>query len=92
MENSDKKRKVFFWIGLTAISLFYGLYYVCFLYDASLEMPQLGGSGYVGRFQHSTFVPCRGRLEILARRVDRNEWNAIEVCRGYVEAQLEMPR
>jgi Protein of unknown function (DUF2950) len=30
-----------------------------------------------------------GRLEILARRVGRNELNAMEICRGYVEAQLE---
>src|ERR1019366_8412603 len=30
-----------------------------------------------------------GRLEILARRVGRNELNAMEVCRGYAEAQLE---
>jgi hypothetical protein len=30
-----------------------------------------------------------GRLEILARRIGRNELNAMEVCRGYVEAQME---
>ncbi len=30
-----------------------------------------------------------GRMEILARRVGRNELNAIEACRGYVEAQLD---
>ena len=30
-----------------------------------------------------------GRLEILARRVGRNELNTMEICRGYVEAQLE---
>ena len=30
-----------------------------------------------------------GRVEILARRVGRNEMNAIEVCRGYVEAQMK---
>jgi hypothetical protein len=30
-----------------------------------------------------------GRLEILARRIGRNELNAMEVCRGYVEAQLD---
>jgi len=30
-----------------------------------------------------------GRLEILARRIGRNELNAIEVCRGYAEAQME---
>jgi len=32
--------------------------------------------------------PIRGRLEIVARRVGRNELNAMEICRGYVEAQL----
>src|SRR5579863_7870435 len=35
------------------------------------------------------FDPISGRLEILARRVGRNELNAMELCRGYVEAQLE---
>lgn len=30
-----------------------------------------------------------GRAEILFRRIGRNEIDAIEVCRGYVEAQLE---
>jgi hypothetical protein len=30
-----------------------------------------------------------GRLEILARRIGSNELNAMEVCRGYAEAQLE---
>ncbi len=30
-----------------------------------------------------------GRLEILARRIGRNELNAMEVCRGYAEAQFE---
>jgi hypothetical protein len=35
------------------------------------------------------FDSSKGRLEILARRVGRNELNAIDVCRGYVEAQLE---
>jgi len=30
-----------------------------------------------------------GRLEILARRIGRNEMTAIDVCRGYVEAQME---
>jgi DUF2950 family protein len=33
--------------------------------------------------------PINGRLEILARRVGKNELNTMEVCRGYVEAQLE---
>jgi hypothetical protein len=32
--------------------------------------------------------PAGGRLEILARRVGGNELNAMELCRGYVEAQL----
>jgi hypothetical protein len=35
------------------------------------------------------FDPARGRVEILARRVGRNELAAIEVCRGYVEAQMD---
>jgi hypothetical protein len=30
-----------------------------------------------------------GRMEILARRIGRNELTAIDVCRGYVEAQME---
>ena len=30
-----------------------------------------------------------GRVEVLARRVGRNELTAMEVCRAYVEAQLE---
>ena len=30
-----------------------------------------------------------GRLEILARRIGRNELNAMEICRGYAEAQME---
>jgi Protein of unknown function (DUF2950) len=30
-----------------------------------------------------------GRVEILKRRIGRNELDAIEVCRGYVEAQQE---
>jgi hypothetical protein len=30
-----------------------------------------------------------GRFEILARRIGSNELNAMEVCRGYAEAQLE---
>jgi hypothetical protein len=33
--------------------------------------------------------PVSGRVEILARRVGRNELNAIEICRAYAEAQLE---
>jgi hypothetical protein len=30
-----------------------------------------------------------GRIEILARRIGRNELNAMEICRGFAEAQLE---
>jgi len=35
------------------------------------------------------FDAARGRVEILARRIGRNELAAIDVCRGYVEAQME---
>jgi Protein of unknown function (DUF2950) len=35
------------------------------------------------------FDSAKGRLEILARRVGQNELNAVDVCRGYVEAQQE---
>jgi hypothetical protein len=35
------------------------------------------------------FDAARGRTEILARRIGRNELTAIDVCRGYVEAQME---
>ena len=35
------------------------------------------------------FDVARGRVEILARRVGRDELAAIDVCRGYVEAQME---
>jgi hypothetical protein len=35
------------------------------------------------------FDSAQGKIEVLARRVGRNELNAIEVCRGYVEAQME---
>jgi hypothetical protein len=35
------------------------------------------------------FDSARGRTEILARRVGRNELVAIDVSRGYVEAQME---
>ncbi len=35
------------------------------------------------------FDTARGRVEILARRVGRNELAAIDVCRGYVEAQMD---
>jgi hypothetical protein len=34
------------------------------------------------------FDAARGKMEVLARRVGRNELNAVEVCRGYVEAQM----
>jgi hypothetical protein len=35
------------------------------------------------------FDSAKGRLEILARRIGQNELNALDVCRGYVEAQQE---
>jgi hypothetical protein len=35
------------------------------------------------------FDSAQGKFEVLARRVGRNEINAIDVCRGYVEAQME---
>ena len=35
------------------------------------------------------FDSSKGRLEILARRIGRNELNAVDVCRGYAEAQFE---
>lgn len=35
------------------------------------------------------FDSAAGRTEILAHRVGENEVNAVEVCRGYVEAQME---
>jgi hypothetical protein len=35
------------------------------------------------------FHSALGRVEVLARRVGRNELTAIEVCRAYVEAQTE---
>jgi hypothetical protein len=35
------------------------------------------------------FDPAEGRLTILARRIGRNELTAIDVCRAYVEAQIE---
>jgi len=35
------------------------------------------------------FDAASGRVEILARRIGRNELAAIDVCRGYVEAQME---
>ena len=35
------------------------------------------------------FDSAAGRVEVLARRVGRHELDAIEVCRGYVEAQMD---
>jgi len=35
------------------------------------------------------FDAAAGGVEVLARRIGRHELNAIEVCRGYVEAQME---
>ena len=35
------------------------------------------------------FDASAGRMEVLARRVGRNETTAIDICRGYVEAQME---
>jgi len=35
------------------------------------------------------FDSAAGRVEVLARRVGRHELNAMEVCRGYVEAQMD---
>ena len=35
------------------------------------------------------FDSAAGRMEILAHRIGENEVNAVEVCRGYVEAQTE---
>ncbi|HWC95727.1 MAG TPA: DUF2950 domain-containing protein [Candidatus Sulfopaludibacter sp.] len=39
-----------------------------------------------GRWRFDSSV---GRVEVLARRIGRNELAAIEVCRAYVEAQME---
>lgn len=36
-----------------------------------------------------SFDTARGRVEVLARRIGRNELSAVEVCRAYVEAQME---
>ena len=38
---------------------------------------------------HWHFDAEQGRTEILARRIGRNELAAIDVCRGYVEAQMD---
>ena len=34
------------------------------------------------------FDAAQGKVEVLARHIGRNELNAVEVCRGYVEAQM----
>lgn len=34
------------------------------------------------------FDAAQGKMEVLARHIGRNELNAVEVCRGYVEAQM----
>src|SRR5262249_23744830 len=36
-----------------------------------------------------SFDSARGRVEVQARRIGRNEMTAMEICRGYVEAQFE---
>ena len=46
-----------------------------------LPLVKLAGKWY--------FDPKEGRQEILLRRIGRNELDAIEICRGYVEAQYE---
>lgn len=38
---------------------------------------------------HWMFDSAQGKIEVLARRVGRNEMTAIDVCRAYVEAQME---
>lgn len=35
------------------------------------------------------FDSAAGRVEVLARRIGRHELDAMEVCRGYVEAQMD---
>jgi hypothetical protein len=35
------------------------------------------------------FDAAKGRTEVLARRIGRHELAAIEICRGYVEAQMQ---
>jgi hypothetical protein len=51
--------------------------------DWPFPLPLVRGNG------RWAFDTAEGRLQILARRIGRNEMNAIEVCRGYVEAQME---
>jgi hypothetical protein len=36
-----------------------------------------------------SFDSAQGRMEVLARRIGRNEMTAMEICRGYVEAQFD---
>src|SRR2546422_570564 len=46
--------------------------------------------GFLSAANQKTFSsPDEAKMEILARRIGANEINAMEVCRGYVEAQLE---
>ena len=47
-------------------------------------VPLVRGKDGMWRFDSSA-----GRVEVLARRIGRHELDAIEVCRGYVEAQME---
>jgi len=47
-------------------------------------VPLVRGKDGMWRFDSSA-----GRVEVLARRIGRHELNALEVCRGYVEAQME---
>ena len=35
------------------------------------------------------FDSAEGKVEVLARRIGRNELSAIDVCRGYVDAQMQ---
>ena len=44
---------------------------------------------FAPRLANGISTSARGRVEILARRVGRNELVAIDVCRAYVEAQME---
>jgi hypothetical protein len=52
--------------------------------DWPFPVPLVRGKDGAWRFDSSA-----GRVEVLARRIGRHELNAIEVCRGYVEAQME---
>jgi hypothetical protein len=42
----------------------------------------------VGKDGKWSFDSARGKVEVLARRIGRNEMTAMEICRGYVEAQF----